>query len=146
MAGSPVKEEPRHVKPDPGADADDAGVDASIPAAEDVKDDATQATAVCEANYIERLVSNASTEELEAGVKIGIQLLDNLKPPLQAAFASGETQASNWLESITRLQDDAKPARTVVGVVYVPLPSERWGCVDADFNAKGAIPVRERAL
>ncbi|ROW04317.1 hypothetical protein VSDG_00871 [Cytospora chrysosperma] len=117
MAGSPVKDEPRHVKPEPGADADDAGIDASIPAAEDVTDDATQATAVCETNYIERLISNASTEELEAGVKSSVQLLDNLKPPLQAALASGETQAATWLESITRLQDAAKPARTVVGVV-----------------------------
>ncbi|ROW06521.1 hypothetical protein VMCG_04292 [Cytospora schulzeri] len=117
MAGSPVKFEPPHIKPDPGADADDTGIDASITTAEDVKDGATQATAARETNYIERLVSNASTEELEAGVKIGVQLLDNLKPPLQAALVSGDTQASNWLESITRLQDEAKPARTVVGVV-----------------------------
>lgn len=141
-----MKDELRHVKPEPGADADDAGINASIPAAEDVTDDATQATAVCETNYIERLIFNASTEELEAGVKSSVQLLDNLKPPLQAALASGETQAATWLESITRLQDAAKPARTVVGVVYVPLPPERGGCIDADFDVKGAIPVQARAL
>lgn len=121
MAGSPVKQEPRHIKPDPGADADpdDARIDASIPAAEDFKDDAGQAAGTRETNYIEQLVSHASIEELEAGVQVGVQLLDSLKPPLQAALVSGETQASNWLESITRLQDEAKPARTVVGVVYV---------------------------
>lgn len=119
MAGSPVKEEARHIKSEPCADTDDVGIDTSIQATEDVKDDAIQAAAIRETNYIEQLVSNASIEELEAGVQIAVQLLDSLKPPLQAALVSGETQASNWLESITRLQDDAKPARTVVGVVYV---------------------------
>ncbi|KUI73699.1 Nuclear GTPase SLIP-GC [Cytospora mali] len=122
MAGSPVKEEARHIKPDPGADAADVGIGSipvadSLDIAENVKGENVSHAAASRETNIERMVSKASTEELETGVKIGIQLLENLKLPLQAALGTGETQASQWLKSIEQLQDEAKPARTVVGVV-----------------------------
>ncbi|KUI60678.1 Nuclear GTPase SLIP-GC [Cytospora mali] len=125
MAGSPVKEEARHIKPDPGAAAGDVDIGSipvadSLDIAENVKGEYVAQAAASRETNIERMVSKASTEELEAGVKIGIQLLENLKLPLQAALGTGETQASQWLKSIEQLQDEAKPARTVVGVVLVP--------------------------
>lgn len=100
-----------HVKPEPDVkgNEDKDGVDQPIP----------------ETNFLEQLVSKTSAEELEAGVKIGLQLLDSLKIPLNDAMVVGDTQvaqAAAWLKSIQQLQDSAKPARTVVGVVYVPTP------------------------
>lgn len=60
-------------------------------------------------------LSQASIEQLENGVNFGVQLLESLKIPL--ATAPANTQASKWLEAIQQLQDKAKPARTVIGVV-----------------------------
>ncbi|KAK7748092.1 hypothetical protein SLS53_001344 [Cytospora paraplurivora] len=128
MAGVSVKQEvARHIKADPGADDAEAGI-ASIPAANlvDVVDnvkaeaDAAQAAAARETNYIEQIVNKTSIEDLEAGVEVGVQLLESLKTPLQAALENGDTQASHWLNSIEQLQQEAKPARTVVGVVLLP--------------------------
>ncbi|ROV95754.1 hypothetical protein VPNG_08780 [Cytospora leucostoma] len=114
----------RHIKADPGADDAEAGI-ASIPVssfadvADNVKNeaDAAQAAAARETNYIEQVVNKTSTEDLEAGVEVGVQYLESLKTPLQAALENGDTQAAHWLESIEQLQQEAKPARTVVGVV-----------------------------
>lgn len=70
---------------------------------------------------LDQVMSKTSAEELEAGVRLGMQLLDNLRAPLNAALAvSTTTTASDWVKAIQQLQDSAKPARTVVGVVYVP--------------------------
>lgn len=112
----------RNIKADPGAVDSEAGI-ASIPVADHVKNeaDAAQAAAARETNYIEQVVNKTSIEDLEAGVKVGVQFLESLKTPLQAALENGDTQAVHWLESIEQLQQEAKPVRTVVGVVYVPL-------------------------
>lgn len=154
MAGSSLKkEEARHVKPEPGADTDDVGI-ASIPAPSpsDVADnfkaeaDAAQAALAQEPNYIEQLVSRTSIEELEVGVNIGIQLLESLKIPLQAALGNGDTQASQWLKSIELLQDEAGPARTVVGVVfvpYLPVPLEREDAMMLTSIRKGQHRCRQ---
>lgn len=109
----------RNIKADPGADNAEAGI-ASIPIADHIKNEA-DAAAARETNYIEQVVNKTSIEDLEAGVKVGVQFLESLKTPLQAALENGDTQAVHWLESIEQLQQEAKPVRTVVGVVYVPL-------------------------
>lgn len=109
----------RNIKADPGADNAEAGI-ASIPIADHIKNEA-DAAAARETNYIEQVVNKTSIEDLEAGVKVGVQFLESLKTPLRAALENEDTQAVHWLESIEQLQQEAKPVRTVVGVVYVPL-------------------------
>lgn len=69
-----------------------------------------------ENNHLRQLVSDASTQQLEDGVSIGMQLLESLKAPLNSALGA-DTHAKQWLEAIQQLQDKAKPTRTVVGVV-----------------------------
>lgn len=128
MADDPYKDKMNTVKPEPGVGEDGDPRLGSIPPPParhvkpepDDKDDGEPKQAAPETNYIEQLVSKTSAVELEAGVKIGLQLLDSLKTPLDAALVVEDPQAANWLRSIQQLQDSARPARTVVGVVYVP--------------------------
>lgn len=138
MADDPFKDDMDRVKPEPGAGEDgDPGLHSvPFPPASHVKpepedesddddndDKDNDEQSVSETSYIEQLVLKTSVEELEAGVKIGLQLLESLKIPLNSAMVAEDnqvTQAGDWLKSIQQLQDSAKPVRTVVGVVYVP--------------------------
>lgn len=103
-----------YIKTEPGADVDSPSLP---PAASAKPQPEPESEASYETNYLEQLVSQASTEQLENGVKIGVQLLDTLIEPLNVAIGTGDTQAAQWLKSIQQLQDEAKPIRTVVGVV-----------------------------
>lgn len=85
-------------------------------------------------NYMDQLVSKTSADELEAGVALGLQLLNSLKVPLRATLATtNTTKAATWLKAIQHLQDTAKPSRTVVGVVSVVLPNNFDGTI-SDFD------------
>lgn len=66
---------------------------------------------------LQRLLSLASPELLERGVAVGVEALESLKPPLDCMSALETTQASKWLKLVQALQAQAKPTRTVVGVV-----------------------------
>lgn len=68
-------------------------------------------------DYIEKLITSTAVHELEAAVKIGNQLLDSLKIPLNAAVAANHPQATLWLKNIQQVQESANPGRIVVGVV-----------------------------
>ncbi|KAK3319346.1 hypothetical protein B0H66DRAFT_591910 [Apodospora peruviana] len=67
--------------------------------------------------YLQTLISATSPEVLERGVKVGLDVLEGLKGPLDAAVPLNTTQASQWLKSISELKARAKPKRTIVGVV-----------------------------
>lgn len=68
-------------------------------------------------DYVEQLTTKTDVDALEAGVKIGNQLLDSLKAPLNAAVAADDAQAAIWLKSIQQIQESAEPVRVIVGVV-----------------------------
>ncbi|KAK4218543.1 hypothetical protein QBC37DRAFT_437200 [Rhypophila decipiens] len=63
------------------------------------------------------LVSATSPEVLEMGVQAGLQVLQTLKGPLEAALPLNTTQAAQWIKSINNLESSSKPNRTIVGVV-----------------------------
>ncbi|KAK4100264.1 hypothetical protein N658DRAFT_516763 [Parathielavia hyrcaniae] len=66
--------------------------------------------------YLQRLVSSASSPDLlEKGVGIGVQVLESLKRPLEAAGL--QASGAQWLKAISELETLAKPTRTIVGVV-----------------------------
>lgn len=99
------------VKREPVADSDPFADDspAKGPSAEDAKPEKT--------SYLSQLMGLASPEILELGVDAGVQLLERLKRPLQAAAPLGTTEAPHWLKAIQDLQPLAQPTRTIVGVV-----------------------------
>ena len=66
---------------------------------------------------LQRLLSLTSPELLERGIAVGVEALESLKPPLDCMSALETTQASKWLKLVQALQAQAKPTRTVVGVV-----------------------------
>ncbi|KAL1861640.1 hypothetical protein Daus18300_008756 [Diaporthe australafricana] len=68
-------------------------------------------------NYMEQLASSTSASVLEAGVNVGMSLIQNLKTPLEEAKRCGHTEASHWLRCMEQLEGDTKPPRTVVGVI-----------------------------
>ncbi|KAK3324641.1 hypothetical protein B0T19DRAFT_429037 [Cercophora scortea] len=68
-------------------------------------------------SHLQQLVSATSPEALEDGVRIGLKVLKSLKVPLDAAAPLPNTQASDWLQCIERLEGRSKPSRTIVGVV-----------------------------
>lgn len=65
---------------------------------------------------LEQLISQGPAGLLESGVSTGIRLLESLKAPLISALGA-DTHAAQWLEAIQKLEDKAKPTRTVIGVV-----------------------------
>lgn len=67
-------------------------------------------------DFIEQLMASTAVHKLEAAVKIGNQLLDDIKVPL-AAVADNHAESAAWLRSIQQVQESAKPGRAVVGVV-----------------------------
>lgn len=64
---------------------------------------------------IDQLIRNSSVLELEAGVQVGLRLLDDLKKALSAG--DGNHQAAQWLQYIQQVEAKVIPARTVIGVV-----------------------------
>lgn len=122
MDDARIKDEGIKPKPEPGLD--EGSIMASIMPVDSVDNAQTEdKQMVPETNYMDQLVSKTSADELEAGVALGLQLLDSLKAPLNSVLAvTNTTKAATWLEAIQHLQDAAKPSRTVVGVVYVALP------------------------
>lgn len=131
-----VKQEPQQarlsgVKPEPNVEADSPNL-ANIPAAgpsaspmnsgridpEPSPEPEETGDKRSDTEYLQQLVSETKPEILEGGVEIGLQVLDGLKVPLQAAKdASQETEAEHWLKSIEDLEKQAQPTRTVIGVV-----------------------------
>lgn len=65
--------------------------------------------------HLQRLKAETSPVKLEAGLELGIQILDNVK----AAFADASSvpEIQKWIESIDELQGQTQKQRTVVGVV-----------------------------
>lgn len=135
LSGSPAMSGHHFVKPEPGYPVgQNGGMDlASIPLAPashvnikpDPEADSPSAASSSrpqqkpppEKSFLEQLVDETAPENLENGVRIGVQLLDSLKEPLEAALGAEDTQAGQWLKAIRDLQDEAKPTRTIVGVV-----------------------------
>jgi hypothetical protein len=72
-------------------------------------------TAMSTANLQKLLTGSDDAKLLEGGMAAGVELLEDLKGPLKAAKDSKE--APFWLNNISQLQQQAKPTRTVVGVV-----------------------------
>jgi ribosome biogenesis GTPase A len=71
-------------------------------------------------NILAKLISENSPEMLEDGVKVGMNILHSLLPPLESIANSPDgnhTTAGAWLKRIHDIQDRSIPARTVVGVV-----------------------------
>ena len=64
--------------------------------------------------HLQQLIHHQSPEVLELGVHTAIDLLDQLKIPLEKF---GEESVDTWLENIKDLKRRVNPPRTVVGVV-----------------------------
>lgn len=64
---------------------------------------------------IDQLIRSSSVLELEAGVQVGLRLIDDLKEALNAG--AGNDQAAQWLQYIQQVEAKVIPARTVIGVV-----------------------------
>ena len=61
------------------------------------------------------LFTNCTTEQLEHGVKEGVQLLEKIRNVMEAqAQSQGVAQ---WMENIQRVADQAQQSKTIVGVV-----------------------------
>jgi hypothetical protein len=68
-------------------------------------------------SHLQQLVSASQPEVLEAGVEVGVQVLNDIKIALESALSNNTTEASSWIEAVEDLQSRAKPTRTIVGVV-----------------------------
>ncbi|KAI9653730.1 MAG: hypothetical protein M1821_006924 [Bathelium mastoideum] len=60
--------------------------------------------------------SNHSVETLEAGLRNGLRLLDDLAAPL-SSHSSSNLDASHWIQQISNLKTQSRNTKTVVGVV-----------------------------
>lgn len=108
MADPPVKAEPpvkadHPVKADTGFD--NQGLDANAMEHPSLS-----------SGVIDQLIKRASVLELEAGVQVGIRLLEDFKAALNA-YGAGNPQAAEWLQYIQQVEEQAYPPRTVIGVV-----------------------------
>lgn len=70
-----------------------------------------------EPDALEQWAKQTSPKILEHGVNLGMDLLETIKFPLNAAASIPDTQASTWLDAITHLESRAQPFKTIVGVV-----------------------------
>lgn len=149
MAGSPVKDAPDYrVKPDPGAERNGSGTSiASIPPINTTETNIFEHNSESNSsgcnNYIEQLISSSNVSDLEAAVQVGAQILRDVKVTLNATQGSGDPQVADWLQEIQQLEEKAKPARTVVGVVSV-YPSI-FPSNDSDDILTAVLPARGRA-
>ncbi|ETS86827.1 hypothetical protein PFICI_00655 [Pestalotiopsis fici W106-1] len=91
-------------KPEPSIDS------ASMPDKKPDKDDLDDSS---QTNYLQQIVALNNPETLEAGVKVGVQVLDGLLSTL----TSDNDDIKAWVKSIKDLRERAKPAKTIVGVV-----------------------------
>ncbi|RYP52928.1 hypothetical protein DL768_002024 [Monosporascus sp. mg162] len=89
-----------------------AGASAEAQARTGPEADAEQGPA--RTDHLDKLVHEQNPEILEAGVEIGLKLLEQLKVPLEQSRAR---DAKDWLQPIDELRGRAKPPRTVVGVI-----------------------------
>ena len=64
---------------------------------------------------LRELAQDSAPERLEAGVRIGVELLSKLREPLKQL--NDHADAENWLAQIEKIRNDAVQTRTVVGVV-----------------------------
>ncbi|KAI1806680.1 Dynamin family-domain-containing protein [Daldinia bambusicola] len=94
-----------HIKPDPEIEQEESS------ASPDTGEPAEESNST---NYLEQLINVNVPETLEAGVTIGVDLLNQLKVKL-SAYKNADVDV--WFDSINTLQESAKPTRTVVGVV-----------------------------
>lgn len=150
MAGSPVKDAPDcRVKPEPGAEGNGSGTgNASIPLTNTtdanlfIEHNFESNSSGCN-NYIEQLISSSNVSELEAAVQVGVNLLKDLKAPLNATQGSGDPQIAQWLQHIQQVEGKAKPARIVVGVVLVRPSISQMN--DSNDILAAVLPAQERA-
>ena len=98
---SDIREADSDPKPEPGRATDDG-------------DSTTVERVHQETEYLQKLIQNQVPEILETGVGLAVDILDQVKVPLEK-FGQGGVQV--WLETIKELKGRAKPPRTVVGVV-----------------------------
>ncbi|KAL2258691.1 hypothetical protein VTK26DRAFT_7888 [Humicola hyalothermophila] len=70
-----------------------------------------------DANYLKRLTLSDDPDLLEKGVAVGVGILQRLKDRLAIAADIPTTQAPQWIQAIGNLEAEAKPTRTIVGVV-----------------------------
>lgn len=70
-----------------------------------------------ETNNLQELISSGHIETLEAGVQVGLKLLDKIRAPLETVMSDKSSIAARWLKSIMRVQSSAEPTRVIVGVV-----------------------------
>lgn len=68
-------------------------------------------------NFLERLCTQSEPEVLESGVPIAKKILDQLRDVLNGCNKDSEFQ--NWIKAIDDLQQQARPPRTVLGVVGI---------------------------
>lgn len=68
-----------------------------------------------EPDYLQQLIESHNPEVLEAGVGIGLKLLDQLKSILEQG--RGREDFEPWLKSIEYLQSRTQPPRSIIGVV-----------------------------
>lgn len=68
---------------------------------------------------MDRIMSNATVEQLEARVKLSHQRLDELASTLRSVPTA---KSEAWLKRIEQIRRDVKSVRVVIGVVYVAPP------------------------
>lgn len=64
---------------------------------------------------IDQLICSSSVLQLEAGVQVGVRLLEDLKAALNAG--AGNPQLPQWLQHIQQVEKKATPTRIVIGVM-----------------------------
>lgn len=102
-------------EPDSVAEKADSDSDSVVEKAED--DDEPKVGIENDESHLQKLVSASQPEVLEVGVKVGVQVLNDIKIALESALSNSTTEAGSWIEAIEDLQSRAKPTRTIVGVV-----------------------------
>src|SRR5580658_4315547 len=83
-------------KAEPDSVAEKADSDSVVEKAED--DDEPKVGIENDESHLQKLVSASQPEVLEAGVKVGVQVLNDIKIALESALSNNTTEAGSWIE------------------------------------------------
>ncbi|KZL84766.1 tat pathway signal sequence [Colletotrichum incanum] len=112
-----IKQEQSHDSMDSAIPAHNASAPVSGPVLAFAQEPEEEGPRGQEVDLLEQWTKETSPEILEEGVKIGMELLENLKLPLGLAASLPETQGLTWLKAINDIQARSQPPKTIVGVV-----------------------------
>lgn len=113
------------IKQDPGlqrvkAEPSDADLPwSALPTTETPRFDNEVTLDIATSASLEKLVTETTPEKLEAAVREGVRLLDQIQNVLEVKTEEvGEKgDSAHWLKQIDSIRTESKPSRTIVGVV-----------------------------